>query len=170
MRRPFDFPNPVNEVAARTVAAGVVAMSVTYLLTRHPLVLAPLSYGFAARVASGPRFSPLGLLATRLVAPAIAAPRLVPGPPKRFAQGIGATLSILAVVAHAAGAGAVAVAAVGAIAVAASLEAALGFCLGCRGFAILMRLGVIPEHVCVECNDIWSGRRLPADRTSSTSA
>ena len=40
------------------------------------------------------------------------------------------------------------------LAVAASLEAALGFCLGCRIFALLMRLGVIPDHVCEECNDL----------------
>ena len=44
--------------------------------------------------------------------------------------------------------------------VAASLEAFAGFCLGCWMFARLMRLGVIPEDVCEECNDI--SRRLAA--------
>jgi hypothetical protein len=55
------------------------------------------AYGFLARVASGPTLSPLGQLATRVIVPRLAAaPRLVPGPPKRFAQGIGATLSVTA--------------------------------------------------------------------------
>jgi hypothetical protein len=38
--------------------------------------------------------------------------------------------------------------------VAAALEAFAGVCLGCRVFAVLMRFGVIPESVCVECSDI----------------
>jgi len=41
---------------------------------------------------------------------------------------------------------------------AAFLESALGFCLGCKTFGLLMRLGVIPEEVCERCNDIWSVR------------
>ena len=41
--------------------------------------------------------------------------------------------------------------------VAATLEAGLGLCIGCKVFAGLMRAGVIPETVCVECADI-SGR------------
>jgi len=31
---------------------------------------------------------------------------------------------------------------------AATLEAALGFCVGCQIFAVLMRAGVIPQDVC----------------------
>jgi hypothetical protein len=34
---------------------------------------------------------------------------------------------------------------------AASLEAFAGICLGCKAFAVLMRLGVIPEPVCERC-------------------
>ena len=40
---------------------------------------------------------------------------------------------------------------------AAGLESIFGVCVGCRLFAMLMRLGMIPEHVCPECADI-SGR------------
>ena len=40
--------------------------------------------------------------------------------------------------------------------VAASLEAFAGYCLGCAMFSGLMRLGVIPESVCLECADITS--------------
>ena len=44
----------------------------------------------------------------------------------------------------------------GMLAVAAFLESALGFCLGCKAFGLLMRAGVIPESVCEACNDIWA--------------
>jgi hypothetical protein len=54
------------------------------------VLLAPLAYGFVARVLTGPTLSPLGQLVTRVVTPRLpVAPRPVPGPPKRFAQGIG---------------------------------------------------------------------------------
>lgn len=149
------FPNPVNEVAARLVAAGVVVLCVTILATRQAWLIVPLVFGFVARVLAGPRFSPLALFVTRVVVPRLpVAPRPVPGPPKRFAQGIGATLSIGALVAGALGARPVAFVLVGMIAAAAFLESALAFCLGCKLFAGLMRLGLIPASVCVECADI----------------
>jgi hypothetical protein len=65
----LSFPNPVNDGAARTVASGVVLMTAAALLFRPPWLTIPLAFGFLARSASGPRFSPLGLLATRVVAP-----------------------------------------------------------------------------------------------------
>jgi len=41
-------PEPVNEVAARTVAAGVVLMAVVALVFELPWMLIPLTYGFWA--------------------------------------------------------------------------------------------------------------------------
>src|SRR5829696_6806911 len=35
---------------------------------------------------------------------------------------------------------------------------AQGLCIGCRIFAVLLRAGIVPETVCVECADI--SRRL----------
>jgi hypothetical protein len=100
---------------------------------------------------------------TRLVTPVLPLEeRLVAGPPKRFAQGIGATLSVVAAVAHFGfGATGLATLLVAAIMVAASLEAFVGFCLGCWIFARLMSIGVIPEAVCASCADI-SGRLTAA--------
>jgi Domain of unknown function (DUF4395) len=37
---------------------------------------------------------------------------------------------------------------------AAALESMFGYCLGCKLFALLMRVGIVPESVCVECADI----------------
>ena len=155
----FSFPHPVDEVSARLVATGVVLQCVVILITGWTVLLAVLAWGFVARVATGPTLSPLGTLVTRVVRPRLAlAARDTPGPPKRFAQGIGATLSVGALVATALGAGPVAVALVAAILVAASLEAFVGFCLGCWIFRLLMRIGLIPEETCEACRDIWGTR------------
>jgi hypothetical protein len=87
----------------------------------------------------------------------------VPGPPKRFAQAIGAALSVsAAVLALGFGLAGVAYGLLAALVVAASLEAFVGFCLGCQVFALLMRAGVIPEEVCERCNDLWGTRASTA--------
>ena len=121
-------------------------------------IIVPLAYGFVARVLTGPTLSPLGQFVTRVLTPALSfAPKLVPGPPKRFAQGIGAFLSVTALVlAFGFDATTEAYVSVVFILVAATLESVFAYCLGCKIFALLMRAGVIPESVCVECGDIWN--------------
>jgi Domain of unknown function (DUF4395) len=84
------------------------------------------------------------------------AAKYVAGPPKRFAQGIGATLSVAAVVANFGfGETFAAYVLIGMIVVAAILESVFAIWLGCKVFAVLMRLGIIPDEVCERCNDIW---------------
>lgn len=155
MRRLFTFPNPVNDFAARTVATGVVVMSIFYIITGWIWILIPLCFGFWARALTGPTLSPLGQIATRVVAPRISrTPRLTPGPPKRFAQTIGVAFSTTALVlALFVGANSAKVA-IAPLTVAAFLEAAFGFCLGCKIFSILMKFGFIPESICAECVDV----------------
>lgn len=147
------FPDPVDEVSARLVAAGVVVLAVATIALQQPWLTVPLAYGFVARVATGPRLSPLGLFVTRVVRPRLALPpRLIPGPPKRFAQTMGAVFSLTAaILALGFGLEGAAYAVLGLLIVAASLEAVVGFCLGCKVFAGLMRLGVIPADVCERC-------------------
>jgi hypothetical protein len=154
--RLLSFPNPVNEVSARLVAGGVLLMALATLVLRQPLLLLPLAYGFWARVLTGPKLSPLGQLATKVLTPALpAAPRPVPGPPKRFAQGVGAAFTTAAVVLHfVLGLTGAAYALIGVLAVFATLESVFGFCMGCTVFAWLMRAGVIPEEVCQACNNL----------------
>lgn len=157
MRPLFSFPDPVDEVSARLVAGGAVVLAgATVMLDQHWL-LVPLAYGFVARTLAGPRFSPLGLLVTRIVRPRLSlAPRPVAGPPKRFAQAVGATFSVTAaVLGLGAGRHGAAEIVLGFLIAAASLEAVLGFCLGCKVFGLLMRVGVIPSEVCERCNDLW---------------
>jgi len=158
MKDLFSFPNPVNEVSARLVAAGVVVLTVATIGLRSPVLLALLAYGFTARVLTGPTLSPLGQLVTRVVTPRLPfAPKYVAGPPKRFAQLIGATLSLTAVVLYfGPGLHSAAFALVGLITIAATLESAFALCFGCKLFAVLMRAGLISDDVCERCNNIWS--------------
>lgn len=157
----FSFPDPVDEFSARLVAAGVVAMAVASIVLDQRWLAAVLAYGFLARVLTGPKLSPLGQLVTRVITPRLGVePRLVPGAPKRFAQAIGLAFSATALVlAFGFGEWGTAQVVLGLLAGAAFLEAAFGLCLGCKVFALLMRIGVIPPEVCERCNDIrgWTG-------------
>jgi hypothetical protein len=154
----FSFPNPVNEVSARLVAGGVVVMSACAIGFRQPWLIAVIAYGFVARVLTGPTLSPLGQLVTRVITPRLhTAPRPVAGPPKRFAQGIGVAFSVsAALLALGFDQTEADYALLGVLIAAATLESVFALCLGCRVFSVLMRLGVVPEEVCLRCNDIWA--------------
>ncbi|MCU1393381.1 MAG: glutaredoxin/malate transporter fusion protein [Ilumatobacteraceae bacterium] len=170
MRKLFSFPNPVNEVSARLVAGGVVLQCIAFLVFRQWWQLIPLAYGFVARVAGGPTFSPLGQFVTRVVTPRLpVAEKLVPGPPKRFAQAIGATLSVAALALWSVGGHVPSIVLVSLIVVAATLESVFAICLGCMIFGMLMRRGIIPESVCESCNDI-SGRLAAASAAARRAA
>lgn len=149
------FPNPVNEKAARVVAAGVVVMALAAIVFDLGWLLIVIALGFLARVATGPRLSLLGQFATRVAAPRLGEPKYVPGPPKRFAQAIGLAMSLTATVLYfAVGAHNAAWVVTGVLIAAATLESAFALCLGCRLFAVLMRRGVIPEKTCERCANI----------------
>ena len=162
VRTPFEFPAIVNEKAARAVAGLVVLVAAVALLTGWLWLSAVLAVGFALRVASGPRFDPFGQLATKVIAPRLGEPVLVPGPPKRFAQAIGLVLTLVATGFLVAGLPAVTTALLAILLVFATLESALGFCAGCYAFGLLMRAGLVPEETCAACNDISLRQRQPA--------
>jgi hypothetical protein len=162
------FPNPVNEKAARTVAGGVLLLSLLTLVLSVTAgqawlwLTVPMSLGFFARVLSGPRFSPLGQLATKVVAPHLGAPKLVAGPPKRFAQGIGLVVTAAAVVSLGLGHPGATQILLGLMIMAAGLESIFAFCIGCQIFGGLMRLGVIPEETCEACSQVPAPTPVPA--------
>jgi hypothetical protein len=148
----FSFPSPVNEKAARVVAGVVLVLAALTLATSWYWLLAVLAYGFVARALTGPTLSPLALVATRVVAPRLGPPKPVAGPPKRFAQSMGAVITVAgAVLALGFGLETAADALLVALIVAAGLESIFAFCIGCRIFGLLMRVGVIPDAVCAEC-------------------
>ena len=166
----FSFPNPINESVARSVAAGVVIMAATSIALDvafgFPWLMFAIAYGFVARVATGPRLSPLAQFVLKVAIPAFKLPyRPIAGPPKRFAAAIGVTFSITAIVLYFGfGLAGLSYVVLGFLIMAASLEAVFGYCLGCKVFSILMRFGVIPESVCEDCNNIEARFRRLAEQ------
>lgn len=151
----FGFPREVNEKAARTVAAGVVVLAVLALATGWAWLPALMAVGFALRVAAGPRLSPLGRLASGVIAPRLGSPVPTAGAPKRFAQSIGLAFTTAAALAWIAfGAHTTGVVLLSVLLIFAILEAGVGFCAGCYVFGHLMRWGVIPPETCEACNNI----------------
>ncbi len=152
----FSFPHPINESVARTVAAGVVVLSAATIVFQFEWLMFVIAYGFIARVAAGPRLSPLAQFALRVVIPILKLRyKPVAGPPKRFAAAIGVAFSVTAIVLHFGfGLTGASYGVLGGLIFAAGLEAVFGYCLGCKIFSILMRFGIIPESVCEDCANI----------------
>ena len=118
-------------------------------------LLIPLAYGFWARVLTGPTLSPLGWTAQNVIAPRFGERKPVPGPPKRFAQGMGAAMATVALITWlVAGSDNATDVVLALFVVAAGLESIFAYCLGCKVFGWLIRAGVIPARVCAECADI----------------
>ena len=156
----FSFPELINEVAARLVAIGVLVLSsvvLFLLLDKNNYVLFFLSiliYGFLARVSSGPKISPLALFVTKLIVPRLNfKEKLVPGPPKRFAQGIGLIFSLFTAITFVVNLNSISIILISILILFAALEAFIGFCAGCKVFKLLMNIGLIPNNVCEKCSN-----------------
>ena len=162
----FTFPNPVNEVSARLVALGVFVISIISVILMYlnifqnlpnlyPLIILSLIiYGFIARVISGPKISPLALLVTKIIVPNLSLKeKLVAGPPKRFAQGIGVLISAFALIFFVLSVKEISIILMGILIIFSFLESFLGFCAGCKIFNILIRLGLIPQNICEACSN-----------------
>lgn len=157
------FPRILDDVTVRLVAGEVLLVAVAAALSRQPWLFAPLAVDFVLRAGLGPKASPLAQLAARAVRPRLSTPpRPTAGPPKRFAATVGAVFSTAIPVTYYLGAHTVAWLLISVMLVFPALESLLGICVGCIAFRALMRLGVIPEEVCLECADISLRRAAPA--------
>ncbi|HET7399527.1 MAG TPA: DUF4395 domain-containing protein [Intrasporangium sp.] len=162
------FPATVDDVTVRLIAAVVLSVAVVTLATSQWWLFLVLAVDFTLRAALGPRFSPVARFVQRWVRPRIAAlPVPTAGAPKRFAATIGALLTITASVlwlVHVATGSVIALDVVVGIGVVMvvfpALESVFGFCVGCVLFSGLMRLGLVPEEVCLDCADITRRRTV----------
>lgn len=151
----FSFPDEVNEYAARIVAGFVVILTTLFLITENIWILVFLAYGFWARVLTGPTLSPLAQLTLKGIIPLLGSPtEYCPGPPKRFAQSVGAGFTSTALILVVSGNIPGAQAFLGVLVVFSSLESVVGFCAGCWFFKYLMVWGVIPQKICLKCQNI----------------
>ena len=155
------FPRVVDDVTVRLVAAVVIVLAVAALALTQWWIYALLAVDFILRASFGPQASPVARVVTRFVRPRVTAlARPTAGPPKRFAAAIGAVLTTMAAILWLVGAAAPVVVIIGAIMIVfPALEALLGICVGCRVFAVLMKVGLVPEEICLECADISLRRR-----------
>ena len=115
----------------------MVLLSLLALLPGLTWLSLPIAVGFLLRVAAGPRFSPLGLLATRLIAPRLGAAETGARPAQAVRPGDRRHAQ------HRCRAGLLRLrrdrpgpAAAGLIVVAATLESVFAICLGCLLFAL----------------------------------
>jgi len=150
------FPRILDDVTVRLVAGVVLVVTLAALVTGQWWLYAPLGLDFALRAGIGPQASPLAIVVSRLVRPRVrAARRPTAGPPKRFAALVGAVMSVAVLALWVSGTAPTLLLVVGvAMVLFPALEALLGICVGCLVFTGLMRLGLVPESVCLECADI----------------
>jgi hypothetical protein len=107
-------------------------------------LLAALSALFAWGAFAGVRRHPFSVLFLRLVRPRLSPPDELEDPrPPTFAQGVGFAVTIVGVILGAAGLAAAVPIAASLAFIAAFLNAAFGYCLGCRLYVLLVRARVI---------------------------
>jgi hypothetical protein len=91
-----------------------------------------------------PRTHPYAVLFRRVVQPRLGAPTELEDPrPPRFAQVVGLFVTVLGMILHLAGVPWALPIAAAAAFVAAFLNAAFGYCLGCEMYLVLQRVGVV---------------------------
>lgn len=135
---------PVDPRGLRFAAAATTVVLALVLVTPSPvreLLLAAQAVVFAFGAFVSLQASPWSWLFRTLVRPRIGAPaRTEDARPPRFAQAVGLTFSLVGLVALQSGATTVGLVAVGLALVAALLNAATGFCLGCELYLTTRRL------------------------------
>src|SRR3954465_13976487 len=138
---PTRAPAPGVDVRAPRFAAWVTSAVLTVaLLTGAGWLVAAQAVVFAVGGFAGMRRAPYGLLFRVLVAPRLGpAHEREPEPPLRFAQRVGFFFAVIGAVGYLLGAPVVGAVATAFALVAALLNAAVGFCLGCEVHLLLRR-------------------------------
>src|SRR5690348_17789314 len=123
---------------AAWVTSVVLAVA---LLTGSGVLVAVQAVVFAVGAFAGLRYAPYGVLFRRLVAPRLGPVReREPEAPPRFAQGVGLVFAVVGAAGYLAGAPVLGAVATGLALVAALLNAATGFCLGCELYLTIRRV------------------------------
>jgi sterol desaturase/sphingolipid hydroxylase (fatty acid hydroxylase superfamily) len=125
----------------RFAAAVTTVVLAGVLLTGSGVLAALQALVFAVPVVAGMRWSPYGALYRALVAPRLGPPsEREDGAPVRFSQAVGLLFTVVAAVGYLSGAAALGIVATAFALVAAFLNAAFGFCLGCEMYGLLTRV------------------------------
>ncbi len=142
----------VDEAVVRGVALQVFLIAVVVFLLKSPIPVLFLAADFLLRLAGLSRFSPLAFVARSIIVPLrVFRRRRITARPKRFAAGIGFTISLTAALFYWFDLPAGMLVSIGLLAFFSFLEAFLKFCAGCRIFSLLIRLGIASEDLCTDC-------------------
>jgi hypothetical protein len=122
-------------------AALTTVVILVVMVTGRWELLAAQAVIFAAGAIAGLRFAPYGLLFKVAVRPRLGPPaELEAEAPPRFAQAVGLFFAAVGVVGYASGFTALGIVAAAMALVAAFLNAAFGFCLGCEMYLLIRRV------------------------------
>lgn len=122
-------------------AAGLSTLVLAIvLLSGNGWLLAAQAVVFALAAFAGPRFAPYPLVFRTLVAPRLSPPtEREDAAPVRFSQLVGFAFALVGTIGYLTGLTALGVIATAFALVAAFLNAAFGFCLGCEAYALIHR-------------------------------
>jgi hypothetical protein len=125
----------------RFAAAVTTVVLAVVLLTGSGVLAALQAVVFAIPVVAGMRYSPYGALYRALLPPRLGPPsEREDAAPVRFSQAVGLVFSVVAAAGYLSGLTALGVVATAFALVAAFLNAAFGFCLGCEMYGLLTRV------------------------------
>jgi Domain of unknown function (DUF4395) len=125
----------------RFAAAVTTVVLAVVLLTGSGVLAALQAIVFAIPVIAGMRYSPYGALYRAAFAPRLGPPsEREEAAPVRFSQAVGLVFTVVAAVGYLSGATVLGVVATAFALVAAFLNAAFGFCLGCEMYGLLTRV------------------------------
>jgi hypothetical protein len=145
-------PEMVNEAVVRGVALQVFLIASVTLVIQSPVPVLFLAADFFLRTAGGSRFSPLAFVSRKITVQfPVFRHRRITARPKRFAAGIGLTISLSAAVFFFFDLPVGMLVSIGLLALFSFLEAFLKFCAGCKIFSLLIRLGIASEDLCTDC-------------------
>jgi hypothetical protein len=131
------------EIDPRGPRFGAVITTVVLavvLITQSGWLLAVQALIFVIGAAAGLRYAPYGLIYRSLLRPRLGPPAYTEAEaPPRFAQAVGAVFALAGVAGFASGAAIVGIAFTALALVAAFLNAAFNFCLGCQVYLFIKR-------------------------------
>ena len=117
------------------------AVLIAVLVTSSAWLLAAQAAVFAIGAIFGLRYAPYGLIYRYAVRPRLAPPsELEAEAPPRFAQGVGFVFAVIGVIGYAKGVTGLGIAATALALIAAFLNGAFGFCLGCEMYLLIRRI------------------------------
>ena len=126
---------------ARVSAAISAVVLAVVLVTGSGWLLAAQALVFAIGALAGLRYAPYGAVYRYLIRPRLGPPaRMEAAAPPRFAQGVGMVIAGIGVIGYAAGVTALGIVCAALALVAAFLNAAFDYCLGCQIYLFIQRI------------------------------